>query len=90
MAPTEDQADTRCRMLLHRKQRNSTTAAAQLTQWTSLILSYCRHHRLYRLDLGETTLGHELWRNNQINSEGLPFQGNKLKHIRYDSRLIIR
>lgn len=51
---------------LYRKQRNAATANAQLSQWTSLVLDYCRHHRLYRLDLGETTLGHELWRNASI------------------------
>jgi len=31
-------------------QPNLTTRASQLTSWTTLILSYCAHHRIYRLN----------------------------------------
>lgn len=51
-----------------RKQRNTKTANAQLSQWTSLILDYCRHHRMYKVDLGANTTGHELWCNADISS----------------------
>jgi len=30
-------------------QPNLTTRASQLTSWTTLILTYCAHHRVYRL-----------------------------------------
>ncbi|KAK0641199.1 vacuolar protein-sorting-associated protein 25 [Cercophora newfieldiana] len=33
------------------RQTNLTTHHAQLTKWSSLILSYCRHHRIFKLPL---------------------------------------
>ncbi|OIW25288.1 ESCRT-II complex, vps25 subunit [Coniochaeta ligniaria NRRL 30616] len=33
------------------RQTNLTTHHAQLIKWSSLILSYCRHHRIYKLSL---------------------------------------
>ncbi|KAH8666320.1 ESCRT-II complex subunit-domain-containing protein [Xylariales sp. PMI_506] len=33
-------------------QPNQTTQHAQLTKWSSLILAYCQHHRLFKLSLG--------------------------------------
>jgi ESCRT-II complex subunit VPS25 len=33
------------------RQTHSSTFHAQCQKWSSLILSYCRHHRLYRLSL---------------------------------------
>ncbi|EGO54588.1 hypothetical protein NEUTE1DRAFT_148884 [Neurospora tetrasperma FGSC 2508] len=33
------------------RQTNLTTHHAQLTKWSSLLLAYCRHHRLFRLSL---------------------------------------
>ncbi|KAA8644608.1 hypothetical protein EYZ11_007987 [Aspergillus tanneri] len=35
-------------------QPNRTTREAQLSKWSSLIQSWCRHHRIYRLSLIET------------------------------------
>lgn len=34
------------------RQTNLTTHHAQLTKWSDLILSYCRHHRIFKLSLG--------------------------------------
>jgi ESCRT-II complex subunit VPS25 len=33
------------------RQTNLTTHHAQLVKWSTLVLSYCRHHQLYRLSL---------------------------------------
>ncbi|KAL2170214.1 hypothetical protein VTG60DRAFT_5082 [Thermothelomyces hinnuleus] len=38
------------------RQTNLTTHHAQLTKWASLVLAYCRHHRIFKLSLsGDTT-----------------------------------
>lgn len=37
------------------RQTNLTTHHAQLVKWSSLILSYCRHHRIFRLPLSPST-----------------------------------
>ncbi|KAH7367560.1 ESCRT-II complex subunit [Plectosphaerella cucumerina] len=34
------------------RQTNLTTHHAQLTKWSDLILSYCRHYRIFKLSLG--------------------------------------
>ncbi len=33
------------------RQTNLTTHHAQLTKWAALVLSYCRHHRIFKLPL---------------------------------------
>ncbi|KAJ9151336.1 ESCRT-II complex subunit [Pleurostoma richardsiae] len=33
------------------RQQNLTTLHAQLTKWSSLILAYCQHHRIFKLHL---------------------------------------
>ena len=33
------------------RQTNLTTQHAQLTKWAALVLSYCRHHRIFKLSL---------------------------------------
>ncbi|KAL2162030.1 hypothetical protein VTH06DRAFT_7815 [Thermothelomyces fergusii] len=33
------------------RQTNLTTRHAQLTKWASLVLAYCRHHRIFKLSL---------------------------------------
>lgn len=38
---------------LHRLQPNADTRQKQLEAWCSLALSYCRHHKLYTLDVME-------------------------------------
>ncbi|KAK3402115.1 ESCRT-II complex subunit-domain-containing protein [Sordaria brevicollis] len=38
------------------RQTNLTTYHAQQTKWSSLLLSYCRHHRLFRLSLSPEVL----------------------------------
>jgi ESCRT-II complex subunit VPS25 len=35
------------------RQTNLTTHHAQLTKWSALILSYCAHHRLFKISLSE-------------------------------------
>ncbi|KAH6678876.1 ESCRT-II complex subunit [Plectosphaerella plurivora] len=40
------------------RQTNLTTHHAQLTKWSDLILSYCRHHRIFKLSLGAADLFH--------------------------------
>ncbi|KAI1095675.1 ESCRT-II complex, vps25 subunit [Rostrohypoxylon terebratum] len=50
------------------KQTNLTTQHAQLEKWSSLILSYCRHNRLFRLSLSYEGTPHEdLFRNRRLN-----------------------
>ncbi|KAK0617371.1 vacuolar protein-sorting-associated protein 25, partial [Immersiella caudata] len=41
------------------RQTNLTTHHAQLTKWSALVLSYCRHHRIFKLPLSpaSTTTG---------------------------------
>ncbi|KAH7380850.1 ESCRT-II complex component [Cadophora sp. MPI-SDFR-AT-0126] len=46
-------------------QKNLTTHHAQLTKWSSLILSYCRHHKIFKLSLSEA-LDSELFYNKAI------------------------
>ncbi|KAI9900617.1 hypothetical protein N3K66_004879 [Trichothecium roseum] len=36
-------------------QPNATTRHAQLTKWSSLVLAYARHHRLFRLSVSSST-----------------------------------
>ncbi|CAP66597.1 uncharacterized protein PODANS_4_8930 [Podospora anserina S mat+] len=36
-------------------QINLSTRHAQLSKWSSLILAYCRHHKLYRISLSDAT-----------------------------------
>ncbi|KAK1782217.1 ESCRT-II complex subunit-domain-containing protein [Copromyces sp. CBS 386.78] len=38
------------------RQTNLTTHHAQLTKWSTLLLSYCRHHRLFRVSLSPDVL----------------------------------
>ncbi|KAI1473253.1 ESCRT-II complex, vps25 subunit [Daldinia caldariorum] len=50
------------------RQTNLTTHHSQLEKWSSLILSYARHHRLFRLSLSyDGTPYEDLFRNRRIN-----------------------
>jgi len=49
------------------RQTNLTTHHAQLTKWSSLVLSYCRHHRIYKLGLSNY--------NSSGNPSSLPVSG---------------
>ncbi|KAI1482166.1 ESCRT-II complex, vps25 subunit [Daldinia eschscholtzii] len=50
------------------RQTNLTTHHAQLEKWSSLILSYARHHRIFRLSLSyEGTPYEDLFRNRKLN-----------------------
>lgn len=42
-----------CRLFMCRLQPNVDTRQKQLAAWCSLALSYCRHHKLYTLDVME-------------------------------------
>lgn len=44
---------------LCRRQPNATTFASQSRQWQALILSYCRFHRIFRIELSESNLARE-------------------------------
>lgn len=48
------------------RQTNLTTHHAQLTKWASLVLSYAKHHRLFRLTLSSAA-DSELFHNRTIN-----------------------
>ncbi|KAK3941611.1 vacuolar protein-sorting-associated protein 25 [Diplogelasinospora grovesii] len=37
------------------RQTNLTTHHAQLTKWSALVLSYCRHYRIFKLSLSSTS-----------------------------------
>lgn len=47
-------------------QPNAQTRSAQLSKWSSLVQSYCRHHRIYKLLLSDA-LESPLFYNAQIN-----------------------
>lgn len=47
------------------RQTNLTTHHAQLTRWSSLVLSYARHHRLFKLSLS-TAPDSELFYNRKL------------------------
>ena len=47
------------------RQTNLTTRHAQLRTWTALVLSYARHHRLFRLRLSEAA-DSDLFRNRRL------------------------
>jgi ESCRT-II complex subunit VPS25 len=47
-------------------QPNLTTRHAQLTKWSSLILSYAKHHRLFKLSLSSAAES-DLFSNRRIN-----------------------
>ncbi|KAK2737780.1 hypothetical protein FQN57_007428 [Myotisia sp. PD_48] len=46
-------------------QPNATTRQSQFQKWSTLIQSYCRHHRIYRLSLLDT-LDSPLFNNSQL------------------------
>ncbi|KAI1380294.1 ESCRT-II complex, vps25 subunit [Hypoxylon crocopeplum] len=49
------------------RQENLTTLHSQLEKWSSLILAYCRHHRLFRVSLSYEGTPHEaLFRNRRL------------------------
>ncbi|TGZ83817.1 ESCRT-II complex, vps25 subunit [Ascodesmis nigricans] len=48
------------------RQPNTTTFAAQLHAWSTFILTYCRHHRLFTLELS-TALDSDLFHNKALN-----------------------
>ena len=48
-----------------RRQPNAETWARQLQLWGEMVLAYCRHHRIYNLDLQEALAG-PLFRNDKI------------------------
>lgn len=47
-------------------QPNRTTRLSQLSKWSSLIRSYCRHHRIYRLSIIDAVENTPLFHNAQI------------------------
>ncbi|KAI0129454.1 ESCRT-II complex subunit [Xylariales sp. AK1849] len=48
------------------RQTNLTTHHSQLEKWSSLILSYCTHHRLFKLSLSSPA-AEELFHNRSLN-----------------------
>ncbi len=51
---------------LYTTQPNATTEASRLNKWSSLILSYCRHNRLFKLVLVDA-IDSPLFNNSTIN-----------------------
>ncbi|KAK5662050.1 hypothetical protein OQA88_10164 [Cercophora sp. LCS_1] len=55
------------------RQTNLTTHHAQLTKWSALVLSYCRHHRIFKLPLSSfvddtpSPVADDLFRNRKLN-----------------------
>lgn len=49
------------------KQPNEKTWSHQSAQWSTLILSYAKFHRIFRIDLSEETTQSELFKNKLIN-----------------------
>ncbi|GAA6035356.1 hypothetical protein JCM8097_008830 [Rhodosporidiobolus ruineniae] len=48
------------------RQPNPATWSHQLTQWTTLVLAWCRFHRIFRLDLSDETCSREPFNNDRI------------------------
>ncbi|SCV68883.1 BQ2448_1004 [Microbotryum intermedium] len=48
------------------QQPTESTWSHQRSQWTTLILAYTRHHRIFRFDISELTCIHELFNNAAI------------------------
>ncbi|KDE05109.1 hypothetical protein MVLG_04452 [Microbotryum lychnidis-dioicae p1A1 Lamole] len=48
------------------QQPTESTWSHQRSQWTTLILAYARHHRIFRFDISEATCTHELFNNTAI------------------------
>ncbi|KAK4128438.1 ESCRT-II complex, vps25 subunit [Parathielavia appendiculata] len=76
------------------RQTNLTTHHAQLIKWASLVLSYCRYHRIFKLSLsgnGTTTTSErdttELFFNRKINRRlSLPDIREVIDFLRKDNR----
>ncbi|OAA51871.1 vacuolar protein-sorting-associated protein [Metarhizium rileyi] len=67
-------------------QPNLTTHHAQLTKWSSLILSYARHHRLFKLSLSSASES-DLFSNRRINRRlGLADIRQVIDFMRKDGR----
>ena len=52
-----------------RRQVNAESWARQAQLWGEMVLAYCRHHRIYRLDLNEH-LSSPLFKNDKIGRTG--------------------
>ncbi|KAK8100735.1 vacuolar protein-sorting-associated protein 25 [Apiospora kogelbergensis] len=59
------------------RQTNVNTHRAQLEKWSSLILGYCAHHKLYKLSLSATAAG-----NNDNSSSNAGASADDLFHNR--------
>jgi hypothetical protein len=70
---------------VNRKQPNEQTWSHQSTQWATLILSYARHHRLFRLELTDESCDTELFRNKTIDRT-LPFPSALLELTKWGNR----
>ncbi|KAK1755708.1 ESCRT-II complex subunit [Echria macrotheca] len=70
------------------RQHNLTTHHAQLTKWASLVLSYCRHHRLYKLTLSDSSASQfPLFYNAKINRRlGISDIREVVEFLRRDGR----
>ncbi|KAL2113557.1 hypothetical protein VUR80DRAFT_3484 [Thermomyces stellatus] len=54
------------------RQTNITTHHAQLTKWSALILSFCRHHRIFKLSLSSFNPSQQPPSNSAPSSENAP------------------
>ncbi|KAK9894687.1 ESCRT-II complex, vps25 subunit [Cystobasidium minutum MCA 4210] len=70
------------------RQPAATTFASQIRQWHVLILAYCRHHRIFRIDLSEASLMQggapetsALWENTQVKRRARPEFILELVHL---------
>ncbi|KAI1861681.1 uncharacterized protein JN550_010751 [Neoarthrinium moseri] len=71
------------------RQVNSTTRHSQLEKWSSLILAYCAHHRLFRLSLSGSSSGatEELFHNRALGRRlGLADAREVLEFMRREGR----
>ncbi|KAK3995834.1 ESCRT-II complex subunit [Cladorrhinum sp. PSN332] len=67
-------------------QTNLTTHHAQQTKWTALVLSYCRHHRIFKLSLSDS-LNSDLFSNSKLNRRVSPaHQRSIIDFLRKDGR----
>ncbi|KAI5922849.1 ESCRT-II complex, vps25 subunit [Camillea tinctor] len=70
------------------RQTNLITRHSQLEKWTALILSYCRHHRIYKLSLSLSGSEHEqLFYNRRLNRRlGAADAREIIDHMRKEGR----
>ena len=63
------------------RQPNAETNAARMQMWKDLILGYCRHHRIFVLNVRESVATSPLFGNEAISRRLQPADANDILHL---------